>query len=114
MDDVFLRYLTIFLEQGTERDPLVIKGSRDAVISAFSGDRNLMWNQKVVDIRHSWITLEVKSASLLFGFIPPIGHNQLHPIQDLDISEDRSLLSTVTVETSVRDLAQAFCVGSVL
>ncbi|CAM9277288.1 unnamed protein product, partial [Laminaria digitata] len=46
------------LEQGTGSDPLVIKGSRDAVITAFSGDRNLMWNQKIVDIRHSWITLE--------------------------------------------------------
>ena len=42
-----------------EGNPLVIKGGRGAVISAFSGDRALMWDQKVVDIRHSWVTLEV-------------------------------------------------------
>lgn len=48
------------LDQGEEGNPLVIKGTREAVISAFSGDRLLMWDQKVVDIRHSWITLEVK------------------------------------------------------
>ena len=47
------------LHQGTEGSPLVIKGGRGAVISAFSGDRALMWDQKVVDIRHSWVTLEV-------------------------------------------------------
>ena len=47
------------VEQGTEETPLVIRGGRDAVISAFSGNRTLMWDQKVVDIRHSWITLEV-------------------------------------------------------
>ena len=54
------------LDKGTEQTPLVIKGGRGEVISAFTGDRTLMWDQKVVDIRHSWITLEVRmSASLL-------------------------------------------------
>ena len=48
------------LDQGTEEAPLVIKGGRAAVISAFTGNRTIMWDQKVVDIRHSWITLEVR------------------------------------------------------
>lgn len=42
---------------GEEGNPLVIEGGPGAVISAFSGDRDLMWSQKVVDVRHSWITL---------------------------------------------------------
>ncbi|CAM9741543.1 unnamed protein product, partial [Sphacelaria rigidula] len=42
---------------GEDGNPLVFEGGRGAVISAFSGDRSLMWSQKVVDIRHSWITL---------------------------------------------------------
>ncbi|CAM9145891.1 unnamed protein product, partial [Laminaria digitata] len=56
--DGLYREPIVTMNAGTEGNPLVIKGGRGAVISAFSGDRMLMWDQKVVDIRHSWITLE--------------------------------------------------------
>lgn len=49
----------VTMAAGEEDSPLVIKGSRDAVITAFSGDKDMMWSQKVVDVRHSWITLQV-------------------------------------------------------
>eukprot|EP00904_Undaria_pinnatifida_P005826 jgi/Undpi1/2373/HiC_scaffold_13.g05756.m3 len=56
--DGLYREPIVTMHAGEEGNPLVIKGTREAVISAFSGDRLLMWDQKVVDIRHSWITLE--------------------------------------------------------
>ena len=67
----FCAFATV--DQGTEETPLVIRGSRDAVISAFSGDRSLMWDQKVVDIRHSWISLEVRCRDH-FDLFPQIRH----------------------------------------
>lgn len=45
---------------GEEGNPLVIEGGRGAVINDFSGDKSIMWSQKVVDIKHSWITLRVR------------------------------------------------------
>lgn len=49
----------ITMRAGEEGNPLVIEGGRGAVINYFSGDRSIMWSQKVVDVRHSWITLRV-------------------------------------------------------
>ena len=63
---------TIKLADGTYREPIVtkrsgeygspltIEGGRGAVINYFSGDQSVMWSQKVVDIKHSWITLRVR------------------------------------------------------
>ena len=45
---------------GEEGSPLTIEGGRGAVINYFSGDKSIMWSQKVVDIKHSWITLRVR------------------------------------------------------
>ncbi len=46
---------------GYEGSPITIKGGRGAVINDFSGDKSIMWSQKVVDIQHSWITLTVRA-----------------------------------------------------
>lgn len=50
----------VTMAHGEDGNPLVIEGGPGAIISAFSGDRSLMWSQKVVDIRHSWTTLRVR------------------------------------------------------
>ena len=50
----------VTLRGGEEGSPLTIEGGRGAVVNYFSGDKSVMWSQKVVDIKHSWITLKVR------------------------------------------------------
>ncbi|CAM9262723.1 unnamed protein product [Pylaiella littoralis] len=57
LGDGIYREPIVTMHAGEEGKPLVIEGGRGAVINYFSGDRSLMWSQKVVDVRHSWITL---------------------------------------------------------
>ena len=59
LGDGVYREPIVTMNAGEEGRPLVIEGGRGAVINYFSGDKSLMWSQKVVDIRHSWITLRV-------------------------------------------------------
>lgn len=59
LGDGIYREPIVTMNAGEEGNPLVIEGGKGAVINYFSGDRSLMWSQKVVDIRHSWITLRV-------------------------------------------------------
>ncbi|CBN76912.1 EsV-1-164 [Ectocarpus siliculosus] len=56
--DGIYREPIVTMNAGVEGNPLVITGGRGAIINYFSGDRSLMWSQKVVDIRHSYVTLE--------------------------------------------------------
>lgn len=51
----------VTMNPGTEGSPILIVGGKGAVINDFTGDRSLPWSQKVVDIRHPWITLRVRS-----------------------------------------------------
>ena len=60
LGDGIYREPIVTMKAGEDGNPLVIEGGRGAVINYFSGDRSLMWSQKVVDIRHSWITLRVR------------------------------------------------------
>lgn len=73
--DGLYREPIVTMAHGEEGSPLVIEGGPGAVISAFSGDRSLMWSQKVVDIRHSWITLRVRSASNGVAFVHSVAVN---------------------------------------
>ncbi|CAM9604888.1 unnamed protein product, partial [Ectocarpus fasciculatus] len=57
LGDGVYREPLVTMNAGMEGSPLVIEGGRDAVINNFTGDRDVMWSQKVVDIRHSWVTL---------------------------------------------------------
>eukprot|EP00752_Nemacystus_decipiens_P009246 g8259.t1 len=57
LGDGIYREPIVTMNAGEEGNPLVIEGGRGAVINYFSGDKSIMWSQKVVDIRHSWITL---------------------------------------------------------
>lgn len=59
LGDGIYREPIVTMNAGEDGNPLVIEGGRGAVINYFSGDKSLMWSQKVVDIRHSWITLRV-------------------------------------------------------
>lgn len=63
LGDGIYREPIVTMNAGEEGSPLVIEGSRGAVINYFSGDKSLMWSQKVVDIRHSWITLRVSKRA---------------------------------------------------
>lgn len=60
LGDGIYREPIVTMKAGEDGNPLVIEGGRGAVINYFSGDRSIMWSQKVVDIRHSWITLRVR------------------------------------------------------
>eukprot|EP00903_Cladosiphon_okamuranus_P016219 g14966.t1 len=57
LGDGVYREPIVTMHAGEDGNPLVIEGGRGAVINYFSGDKSLMWSQKVVDVRHSWITL---------------------------------------------------------
>ncbi|CAM9261415.1 unnamed protein product [Pylaiella littoralis] len=57
LGDGIYREPIVTMHAGENGNPLLIEGGKGAVINYFSGDRSLMWSQKVVDIRHSWITL---------------------------------------------------------
>ena len=58
-DGIYLEPI-VTTQGGEEGNPLTIEGGRGAVINYFSGDKSIMWSQKVVDIKHSWITLRVR------------------------------------------------------
>ncbi|CBN76927.1 FirrV-1-B30 precursor [Ectocarpus siliculosus] len=57
LGDGIYREPLVTMKAGVEGNPLVIEGGRDAVVNYYTGDKSIMWSQKVVDIRHSWVTL---------------------------------------------------------
>ncbi|CAN0453333.1 unnamed protein product, partial [Scytosiphon promiscuus] len=57
LDGLYDSEAIVTMKGGEEGNPLVIEGGKGAVLNYFTGDRSLMWSQKVVDIRHSWVTL---------------------------------------------------------
>ncbi|CAM9972501.1 unnamed protein product, partial [Ectocarpus sp. 13 AM-2016] len=64
LGDGIYREPLVTMNAGVEGNPLVIEGGRGAVINYFTGDKSMMWSQKVVDIRHSWVTLRVRGKDL--------------------------------------------------
>ncbi|CAN0136813.1 unnamed protein product [Pylaiella littoralis] len=47
----------VTVRDGMEGSPITITGGPGAIINGYTGNRLLMWDQKVADIRNSWTTL---------------------------------------------------------
>lgn len=50
----------VTVRDGMEGSPITITGGPGAIINGYTGNRLLMWDQKVADIRNSWTTLNVR------------------------------------------------------